>query len=296
MVLDNFRPLILNAGKAEKMSDWNFRNVSSPFARIYYVTEGRASVKLNGQEYELSPRHLYLIPPFTMHDNICKEAFSHYYAHVYEDPAVNGTGSIFDSFDFPIQIMAQEIDGLLFERLVKMNPQLGLDNYNPESYNDNQSLRQNIDMEKKMELGRRLETRSILLFFFSRFLLSATEKQADRDERISRVIQFIVSRLPDTELEDGQLAEMACLSVNQFIRRFKKETGLTPLQFITNRRIERAQILLLKSEMDNKNIAYAVGYNDPAYFCKMFKRIVGVSPQQYRSYTFNHLFDNQSYT
>lgn len=269
------------------MSDWNYRNVSSPFARIYYITEGNASVKLNGKEYTLTPGHLYLIPPAVPHDNICRQAFTHYYVHVFEDSAINGHGSIFDSFDFPFQITAQDIDGALFDRLVRMNPKLRLGNYNPETYNDNTSLRQNINRGNEMELVQRMEARAIILFFFSRFLLYATEKPDGHDERIRHIIQFITSNLSDSGLEVTQLAEEACLSVNQFIRRFKKETGLTPLQFITNKRIEKAQIMLLEREMNNKNVAYAVGYDDPAYFCKVFKRIVGVSPQQYREYTFN---------
>lgn len=293
MILDDFRPLVLNAGKAEKILDWNYCNVSSPFARIYYVTEGNAYVKLNGSEYPLTPGHLYLIPPFVLHDNICKETFTHFYVHVYEDSAINGYGSIFDNFDFPIQITSQEIDEVLFERLVKMNPTLRLGNYNPESYNDDHSLQRNINMEKERELGQRMETRAIILFFFSRFLFSAAEKQNSHDERILNVIKYIASCLTDSGLEVIKLAEVACLSVNQFIRRFKKETGLTPLQFITNKRVEKAQILLMKREMDNKNVAYAVGYDDPAYFCKVFKRIVGVSPQQYRSYTFNQILHEQ---
>lgn len=284
MLLDDFHPIILNAGKPEQLSSWNYSGVSSPFARIYCITEGTASLRAGGRLYELRPGYLYLVPPFTVHDNICESPFSHYYLHFYEDNSTPGfSGSIFDKYAFPVEVPSQPIDELMFSRLVSMNPTLSLEDLDPDSYNDNESLLHNISSEKERALSLRMESRGIVLFLLSRFLFHAQPKEQLTDERVQRAVSYIFLHLSDPSVDVETLAHEACLSVNQFIRAFRKQTGTTPLKFLTTRRIEKAQLLLLEKNMSNKDLAYAVGYEDPAYFCRVFSNIVGVSPQQYKS-------------
>ena len=284
MLLDDFHPRILNAGKPEHLSSWNYTGVSSPFARIYCIADGTASLRVGGRLYELRPGYLYLVPPFTSHDNICGSPFSHYYLHFYEDNSAPGfSGSIFDKYDFPVEVPSQPIDELMFSRLVGMNPSLSLEDLDPDSYNDNESLLHNISSEKERALSLRMESRGIVLFLLSRFLYHAQLKDQATDERVQRAVSYIFLHLSDPAVDVETLAHEACLSVNQFIRTFRKQTGMTPLKFLTNKRIEKAQLLLLERNMSNKDLAYAVGYEDPAYFCRVFSNIVGVSPQQYKT-------------
>ena len=56
---------LLNVGIACHQADWNWHNVRSPFARIYYVVEGHAEILLSNKKLELTAGRLYLIPPFT---------------------------------------------------------------------------------------------------------------------------------------------------------------------------------------------------------------------------------------
>ena len=65
--IDQLHLLILNVGLAIHNADWNWKNVSSPFTRLYYVTEGTARIILPSGVQELLPNHLYLIPSFTTH-------------------------------------------------------------------------------------------------------------------------------------------------------------------------------------------------------------------------------------
>lgn len=284
MLLDDFHPIILNAGKPELLSSWNYTAVSSPFARIYCIAEGTASLRVGGRLYELRPGYLYLVPPFTSHDNICDSPFSHYYLHFYEDNSAPGfCGSIFDKYAFPVEVPSQPIDELMFSRLVEMNPGLSLEDLDPDSYNDNESLLHNISSEKERALSLRMESRGIVLFLLSRFLYHAQLKDQPTDERVQRAVKYIFLHLSDPAVDVETLAHEACLSVNQLIRAFRKQTGTTPLRFLTSKRIEKAQLLLLERDMSNKDLAYAVGYEDPAYFCRVFSKLVGVSPQQYKA-------------
>jgi len=63
---------------------------------------------------------------------------------------------------------------------------------------------------------------------------------------------------------------------------FKKETGSTLLEYLTKVRIEEAKRLLENTPWNTTRIAFEVGYSDQSYFCKIFKKIEGISPFEYK--------------
>ena len=86
MPIESLNLLMLNVGKAQHNGDWNWREVSSPFTRIYYVTKGEAWLHLPKEMIKLRPHFLYIIPAYTLHSYECHSVFEHYYLHV--DPAI----------------------------------------------------------------------------------------------------------------------------------------------------------------------------------------------------------------
>lgn len=67
-----------------------------------------------------------------------------------------------------------------------------------------------------------------------------------------------------------------------FIRKFKATVGQTPMQYILNMRIVKAKELLEKGGQNVSQVASAVGYDNPLYFSRVFKKYVGVSPSEYK--------------
>ena len=61
---DDMRLLVLNVGYDVQNSDENWTEVSSPFTRIYYVTDGHARIRLEDGIHDISPGKLYIIPSF----------------------------------------------------------------------------------------------------------------------------------------------------------------------------------------------------------------------------------------
>ena len=57
--IDKLHLLTLHVGLANHNGDWNWKNVRSPFARLYYVTEGTAQIEMSSCVYTLKPDHLY---------------------------------------------------------------------------------------------------------------------------------------------------------------------------------------------------------------------------------------------
>ncbi|MDQ0297910.1 AraC-like DNA-binding protein [Salibacterium salarium] len=85
----------------------------------------------------------------------------------------------------------------------------------------------------------------------------------------------------DEAIPIHKLVQFSGMNTSLFYRKFKHYTGFTPLQYITNTKITEAKKLLASTSMKIADVAHEVGYEDSYYFSRMFKRTVGVSPQQY---------------
>lgn len=271
--------LTLNVGYAYHNADWNWKQVSSPFTRLYYVTKGHARIVLPDRVQELTPGHLYLIPAFTTHSNESDGVFEHYYVHIYED-AQSDSGFLED-FIFPIEVLAKDIDLALFKRLCEINPTMRLPKSNPMSYDNNPMLLQSIAKNKQRILCDRVESRGILYQLIARFLKDAQPKSETGDDRIQKCLTYIRKNI-NQNIKIDMLAEIVCLSRDHLIRLFKKETGLTPIQYINIKKMEKAQLLLVSGNMSIKEIAFMLSYEDHSYFIRLFKKITGKTPQDYR--------------
>ncbi len=97
-----------------------------------------------------------------------------------------------------------------------------------------------------------------------------------------RAKELIAARLSD-KLSVAEVAEACGLSISHFTRAFRKSTGLTPYQWLTERRIERAQGLLMRDvDLSLSEIAVACGFADQSHFTRVFKAVVGTSPGAFR--------------
>lgn len=278
-LIDLFNPKILNVGLAVHYADWNWRHVKSPFARLYYVTEGTARLKVNNRMYRLLPDKMYYVPSFAEHDNFCDGHFVHYYAHIYEPPTQEV--SVLDKWELPTEMNAGPGELALFERLHEINPYGALKNSDPQSYDNESSLRKTMQDNEQLSFVAAVESRGIVLQLLARFLEQATEKQTVVDERIAKVIDYIQRNIYQ-EISIPKLAEIACVSEDHFIRLFRTETNTTPLQFVNNLKIEKAQLLLLTSKEPIKNIATNLSFFDTSYFNRIFKKFTGFTPVEYR--------------
>jgi transcriptional regulator GlxA family with amidase domain len=80
----------------------------------------------------------------------------------------------------------------------------------------------------------------------------------------------------------ASMAEIAGLPERTFSRRFRKATGYGPVEYVQALRLEEAKQMLETTSEPTDAVALAVGYADPVFFRRMFKRDVGVTPARYR--------------
>jgi AraC-like DNA-binding protein len=96
-----------------------------------------------------------------------------------------------------------------------------------------------------------------------------------------RILQ-IVSEHYQEPLSIPKIARTLQISRTHVMRHFRKVTGMSVLEYITQRRVSCAQRLLARTDMKIIDIAYESGFNSPARFYPCFKRLVGQSPARYR--------------
>lgn len=84
------------------------------------------------------------------------------------------------------------------------------------------------------------------------------------------------------DISIDEYAETHHVSVSWFIRNFKQYTGSTPMQYILSKRIYNAEILLQDNTYNVTEVARIVGYDNPLYFSRIFKKVKGLSPSEYR--------------
>jgi len=274
--------ILLNIGYAVHQGDWNYKNVNSPFARIYLVKEGYAKLHLPDRVQELYPGHLYIIPPFTLHGYECDDYFSLYYIHIYE----NQTDKIpvLEDLIFPVEVDARGLDVDLVEQLYKINPDRELKQYDPQDYDNSSNLLKNISIHHQTPAYVMMETKGILLQLFSRFMQEATLKYEATDDRIRRVLQHIRKHI-DQVITIDELTDLCWLSKDHFIRLFKKEMQMTPVDYINRKKIEKAQLMLITGQQSIKDIAYQLSFENVSYFNRLFKRYTNTVPSEYKHHS-----------
>ena len=105
-------------------------------------------------------------------------------------------------------------------------------------------------------------------------------------ERLRRVMEYIDDALDRPSLTVVELATIAELSPFHFSRAFKAATGTAPHQYVLRCRVGRAEALLAGGRENLADIAYASGFSSQAHFSHVFKRVIGLSPGQYRRAAF----------
>jgi AraC-like DNA-binding protein len=98
---------------------------------------------------------------------------------------------------------------------------------------------------------------------------------------LSYITSFIKANISE-DIKLGVLSEKACMSKATFYRSFKKEYGISPLEYIISEKIKLAKSLLSDPKNSLKQVAYECGFHDVNYFVRLFKKVESITPHQYQ--------------
>jgi AraC-like DNA-binding protein/ligand-binding sensor protein len=122
-----------------------------------------------------------------------------------------------------------------------------------------------------------------LLAMGNAYIDMLTQPNLDENEAvIKKAVSYIQERYAAPSLSIEEVAGVVYISPTHLSRMFKQQTGCSILEYIRNTRLEQAKLLLRHSNKTASQVAKCVGYNDRTYFCKVFKQITGISPNEYR--------------
>ncbi len=110
---------------------------------------------------------------------------------------------------------------------------------------------------------------------------SANGESENCGDVITRTIHFMRENV-DKKLSVEDMASQHNLSSSYFSILFRKATGMPPIDYFINLKMQKACQLLYADETKIKSVAMALGYEDQYYFSRIFKKFMGSSPEQYR--------------
>jgi len=274
---------LLNVDHVNLGAKWNYKNVISPYFRLYYIDEGEGEISDISKTLKLEPGFLYIIPSFTLCNLNCQNHLGQYFIQFFEESS-DGI-SLFTNNRSIFRIKATAVDIMNFARLLEINPGRGLNRSdNPRIYEKNIFYKEYQDLNNQQNIGTFIETHGILLQLVSRFLTPEILKHKEISHipvKILNAVSYIQLNLHQN-LSVTDLAAMANQHTDYFSRLFQQYTGERPLKYINEKRIERAQYLMLTTRMTFSEIAVQTGFENIFYFSKIFKKVTGMSPGNYK--------------
>ena len=129
---------------------------------------------------------------------------------------------------------------------------------------------------------------SILSLLLRRLSLSSDETSAASTEKILRVCRHMQTSLAD-DLPISAYAKLCHLSESRFTHLFREVIGKSPIAYLTEARIQRTKELLEYSALPIAEVGAAVGYANPYYFSRIFKKHTSLSPSEFRAGTLKNV-------
>lgn len=256
---------------------------SHDYVQMWYVKNGHYRHHLNGVDFKLTRGNLFIVPPYMAHfvdTTGCREAelvaceFSGDFMRI---AAQDDAEHLFDIVYLePILIHCKTLEPSLYfhgsaaEELESLLSELEHE-YNERDRFYSTMIRANVLRLLALIARQYGEQRD-----FTRDEMFARYRNA-----VNRALQYIDAHFTEKiYLED--VCRIALMSPSAFSAIFKNITGSTFTEYLLYRRVSKARDLLSETTRPVTDISLDCGFNDPTYFHRVFKKITGISPGQYR--------------
>ncbi|HNC24864.1 MAG TPA: AraC family transcriptional regulator [Opitutaceae bacterium] len=227
--------------------EWNFRDVRSPFWRLYHGLKPGAWIESGGRRYPLAPDRVLLVPDGVTFHCGSRAGALHLWLHfsLYLSLTNAGAGILTVPAGRTVRAVAQELHRAIQRR----------------------------DPHPAAHLGAAL--------LHGVFAAVGPEAFETASGRMRTLLEWVQHRLGG-EITNAAMAAQVGLSPEAFIRWFKSRTGQTPAAFVAERRIREACRRLTFSADSIEQVAEAVGFANRHHFSRVFKRHAGCGPAGFR--------------
>lgn len=256
------QPELIYTGLLEDAPNWFNIQHSHDFCEILYVAGGAGEAILEEKKFRLAPGDLVVVNPGTLHEerSDAKAPLRLIFLAI-RDFAVPG---------LPAGCLSQEKYRVLScgEYRYKM------DIYLRELLQETSS-----QIEFYQEISQGLV--SALLVLVMRLIRINPEDEAALSQECQKIKEYLDQNFTSPITLDS-LSETVYISKHYLSHLFKEQTGVSPIKYLTSKRMEKACELLSETELPVSEVSKAVGYENPLYFSQVFKRVYGISPVKYR--------------
>lgn len=245
---------------------WKMSTYTPNHNKLYYICEGHGWVKIGDRDYYPKKNDFVFVPAGVEHafsyigDNFYQKYWCHFTAKI-------GEKDLNDLFDMPyvVHIENDTFIKALFEKLVCYN--------HSENINDV------------------FNGKGVLLQLIAAYLevSKSKEKEVYHSEAmndISQLLTYIDEHLGDA-LNIDQLSSILHLQKNYFIKFFKMHLGITPMQYVKQRRLEEAKRRLINTTCSISTIATDLGFSGVSHFSYQFHQYANMAPSQFRKQYLN---------
>lgn len=229
--------------------------------QILYVANGKTHFWFDGREEIVSTGHMVLYKP---------EEIQKYVYYLEDNPEV-----------FWIHFTGRDVKNILAYHGISLDEHVFYCGVLP----DYKALFRKIIQELQL---CRYGYEDYIVSLFKDILLLVDRQQHEQKKTIGNVQEQIERAAAyfnenyNTKISIDDYAESLHISTNGFIHNFKQYAGMSPAQYILSLRMVNAQSLLERTTYNIKEISEIVGYENPLYFSRVFKKEIGKSPAQYR--------------
>lgn len=228
---------------------------------LIYCHDGKGEVFIRSKAYQMAANDFIIIPIGTPHAYTAdeKDPWSIYWIH-FKGTAAAGMAS----------------------NIAKRNGQKGFIRFNEKTialFNEMYS-----QLEKGYSNDNLICANMCLVHFFSTFLFNDkydVSGNLSNKDTVDLAIDFL-SRHTGSALSLEQIAWEVNLSPSHFSFLFKKKTGFSPMEYFNHLKVQKACQYLLFTKLRIKEISQEVGIEDQCYFSRMFTKVMGLSPNEYR--------------
>ena len=259
-----------------KFSKWELTNLSFPFWRFYYNSISGASIKYKNKVVHLDKSKVILIPPYT--------SFSTYFKYTQPEGIsgnrISSTAELdtLQNLDMIDHLFIHFNLGFQYDYIVPNLYVFDVDEVlNSELFTIRHQI---IKSYQTINYSESLKIYALIIKLLSKIDHTAWIGR-ENDSRVIKVIEHIETNFA-LNMSNDDLANIASMACNSFLRLFKEATGTTIQRYIQGVRINKAILEMHNSQDSIESIAAKCGFSDRHHFSKVFKRNVGMSPGQYR--------------
>lgn len=242
---------------------------------IKYFIKGGAVIECDSQFFIAEDGDIVIINPGERHDTCYLKGSPEYNMIIIDVRFLQSSGKDLSDIKYISPFIESRIK---FNNLIKSNTYL------------KEILLKIFDELKRKEDAYELLCKGLFFMFFASLFRSDIKLIKNKTplnsykknySRINPAFEYINKNFTsDIKLE--KLAELCNISSYHFCRLFKKLTTISPIKYINEYRINRAELLLKTSDFSVTQISYSVGFKDESYFSRCFKQSKGISPSEYR--------------